>query len=77
MEEQTSQSRKRTNEERTSKAEKGTNLFVGIILILTGILFIVLHFMLFPIVGLIVGVPCAGIGIYFIAKHRQDLSKPQ
>jgi hypothetical protein len=61
-------------EQQVPKSEKGTNLILGIFFIAIGIFFLILNLVLMPLIGVIFGVPCIGLGILFIARHRRRLS---
>ena len=63
-------------QQEASKYGKGTNLFLGIFLIVTGLVLMVSHFM-FPVVGMIVGVPCLAAGIFFVVKHQRSITESE
>jgi hypothetical protein len=61
-------------EQQVPKSEKVTNLILGIFFIAIGIFFLILSFVLMPLIGFIFAIPCIGLGILFIVKHRRRLS---
>jgi hypothetical protein len=61
-------------EQSVSKSEKGANLILGVFLIALGAFFVLLNFVLMPLVGIILGIPCIGLGIVFLVKHSRRLS---
>jgi hypothetical protein len=61
-------------EQQVPKSEKGANLILGIFFIAIGVFFLILNFVLMPLIGVILGVPCIGLGMLFIVRHRRRLS---
>ena len=46
-------------DQQVPKSEKGANLILGIFFIAIGIFFLILNFVLMPLIGVIFGVPCS------------------
>jgi hypothetical protein len=61
-------------QQQVPKSEKGANLILGIFFIAIGIFFLILNFVLIPLIGVIFGVLFIGLGILFIVRHRRRLS---
>lgn len=61
-------------EQPVSKSEKVTNLLLGFFFIVAGIICLLLGFSFLPLIGGIIGIPCIGIGIFFLLKHKRRLS---
>ena len=61
-------------QQQVPKSEKGANLILGIFFIAIGVFFLILNFVLMPLIGVILGVPCIGLGILFIVRYRRRLS---
>lgn len=61
-------------QQQVPKSEKSANLILGIFLIVLGIISVMLNFVLLPLIGVILGIPCIGLGIFFVVRHRRRLS---
>lgn len=58
-------------QESAEKAEKATNLVIGSFLVAVGIICLLLNFSILPLIGTIIGIPCVGFGIFFLARHKK------
>jgi hypothetical protein len=52
--------------------ERGSNILAGVIFLGVGLLFFVLNFILIPVLGIILALPAAGLGIAFLAAPRSQ-----
>jgi uncharacterized membrane protein HdeD (DUF308 family) len=59
------------NDGKSSKSDKGINLIIGVFLLVTGIFSVMFHFILFPLIGIFVGIPLLIAGAVFVIKHRR------
>lgn len=55
------------------QSEKGLDIILGSFFVAAGVLCLLLSFSLLPVIGGIIGLPCIGIGIVFLAKHNRRL----
>jgi nicotinamide riboside transporter PnuC len=58
-------------QESVRRAEKATNLLLGSFLVAVGIICLLLNFSLLPVIGTVIGIPCVGFGIFFLARHKR------
>ncbi len=56
-------------------AEKNANLLIALFFLGLGVLFILFHFALLPILGLFLGIGCLIIGGVFLLKHNKHLPR--
>ncbi len=53
-----------------SKIRQDVKLTAGGFLIATGLFFLMFHIVLFPVIGIIVGIPWIGAGIFSVLRSR-------
>jgi uncharacterized membrane protein HdeD (DUF308 family) len=54
-----------------SKLSAKSPVFIGLFLIVLGILLLLLNFSVLPLIGAILGIPAIGAGIYFVYRGRK------
>ena len=61
-------------EQTVPKSEKGVNLILGLFLVGAGIVCFLLNFSVLPLIGVIIGIPCIAVGVFFLVKHKRRLT---
>jgi len=54
----------------TSRVGKNVKLTAGGLLIATGLLFMMFHIVLFPVIGVVIGIPWIGAGVFSALRSR-------
>lgn len=58
-----------------TKLSSKSPVFIGLLLIVLGLVLFLLNFSVLPIVGVVLGIPAVGVGIYFLVKGSQGKPK--
>ncbi len=58
-----------------TKLSSKSPVFIGALLIVLGLVLFLLNFSVIPIVGVVLGVPAIGVGIYFLVKGSRGKPK--
>jgi|GEM_PF-6005531 uncharacterized membrane protein HdeD (DUF308 family) len=55
-----------------SKLSAKSPVLIGLLLIILGLVLFLLNFSVAPVVGVILGIPAIGVGIYFLVKGSRE-----
>jgi uncharacterized membrane protein HdeD (DUF308 family) len=61
-------SRERRVQMKNTKLSAKSPVFIGLLLIILGLVLFLLNFSVVPVIGVILGIPAVGVGIYFLVK---------